>query len=223
MRARMGVLVATIAPFIVISLSMLSAHAQAAPEDEGPFIVSPGDFTVRDAPPQGEPYLIEQKIAIRNRDNAMRTFTLYVRPPLEDELTEGFDAIPNENWIILMPMYIEIDENSSDMAEIIFDIPRWENLTGQRWEARIAVERQPKPGELVAITYEVKAYIETTKDLPPPPSPGNEGLLLLFAVIIILAVGVVGMAFLLARHRRGEMEFGIASSAHPRNSSPWLK
>jgi len=183
-----------------------------AQEEPALFSVSPSDFTVPNASPLGEPYRLEGKLVIRNGDTIKRTFTLSVRPPLEGELMEGFDAIPNENWVILMPALIEVEENSWGEIEMFLNIPRWENLTGQRWEARISVERQPRPGELVALTLEVKAYIETTEELPPPPSR----LPLPFTTIIILVVGVVGMAFLfgkLARRRRGEKEFGIVASS----------
>ena len=210
-------LVLTFSSFFMVPLAL-------AQEEPDLFSVSPSDFTVPNASPLGEPYRLEGKLVIRNGDTINRTFILSVRPPPEGELMEGFDAIPNENWFILMPALIEVGENSWGEVEMFLDIPRWENLTGQRWEARISVERQPRPGELVALTLEVKAYIETTKELPPPPT---SRLPLPFTTIIILVVGVVGMAFLfgiLARHRRGEKEFGIvASSVHPRNSSPWLK
>ena len=212
--------IAVLLIFVVI-LAVPSAHAQLEPEN---FSISPADFTVRDAPPQGEPYLLERKLVIRNAAPINRFFLLSVRAPPPENLDPGYEPIPNENWFILIPALIEIEENSDNLVEMSLNIPRWENLTDQRWEAWISVKRMAKPGETIEIELISKAYIETTKELPPPPSHDNEDLLLLFAVIIILAVGVVGMAFLLARHRRGEREFGIvASSAHPRNSSPWLK
>lgn len=222
MRARMGVLVATFALFVMIFLRIPLTHAQS-PEFEN-FSVSPADFTMKNVPPLGEPYLIEQKLRIRNGAHIERNFVLSVHPPLENELTEGFDAIPNENWVILMPAAIPIEANSDNLVNVVLDMPRWENLTNQLWEARISVERQPMPGEIVALTLEIKAYIETTKELPPPPPPRSP---LPFTMIIIMVVGVVGVALLfgiLARRRRGGKEFDIVtSSAYLRNSSPWLK
>jgi len=218
----MGVLVATVIPLVVIFLSMPLAHAQL-PEPEN-FTVSPADFTVRDAPPLGKPYLIEQKLRIHNGADIERNFLLSVRAPPPENLKPGYEAIPNENWVTFIPAVIPIEGNSDNLVDISFNIPRWENLTNQRWEAWISVTRMAEPGELIEIELVCKVYIETTKDLPPPPSPDNWDLLLPLTIIIILVVGVVGTAFLLARHRRGEKEAGIlASSAHSRNSSPWLK
>jgi hypothetical protein len=199
MRARIGVPVATTASFVAILLLISLVHVEASP---GPFSVSPSSFTVKDAPPLGEAYRLERKLVIRNEDNVMRTFVLSVRQPLEGELENGFDPIPNEEWMFLRPAVIDIEENSSDTVEMFLKIPRWENLTGQRWEARISVERQRKPDELVALTYEVKAFIETTEELPPPPSR----LPLPLTTIVILVVGVGGVAFLLgalARRLKG--------------------
>jgi len=204
MPARMRVLVATIALLAVIFLSMPSAHAQLR-KLENVFSLSPADFTIRDAPPLGEPYLLESKLVIRNGDTIKRNFILSVRAPSRENLKPGYEPIPDVNWFILIPAVIEIEENSSDMIEMALNIPRWENLTDQRWEAWISVTRMAEPGEILQIEYISKAYIETTKELPPPPSPSND-LLLPFTVIIILVVGVVGTAFLLARHRRGEKE-----------------
>ena len=209
----MGVLVATVILLVVIFLSMPSAHAQSLEPEN--FTVSPGDFTVRNAPPLGEPYFIEQKLRIHNGASIERNFVLSVRAPPPENLKPEYEPIPNENWVILIPAVIPIEKNSDNLVDISFNIPRWENLTNQRWEAWISVTRAALPGEVIEIELVCKVYIETTKDLPPPPSPGNESLPLLFVIIIILVVGVVGIAFLYgksARRRRGEMEFSYKSS-----------
>jgi len=165
-----GALLSTL--LIALLILSVSYTTRAQLPEENVFEVSPGSFTVRDAPPLGEPYLIEQKLAIRNRENAMRTFTLSVRTPPEDEVTEGFDPIPNGNWIILTPAYIEIEGNSSDIVEIFLNIPRWENLTNQRWEAWISVTRMAEPGEILEIEYISKMKIETTEErLPDTRAP----------------------------------------------------
>jgi len=199
MRARIGVLVATIAPFIVISLSMPLLHAQ-----QDVFEVSPGSFTVRDAPPLGEPYLIEQKIAVRNRVNEVRIFTLSVRRPPPENLTEGYDAIPNENWIILMPMYMEIGENSSDTIDISLNIPRWENLTNQRWEAWISVKRMAELGEILEIEYFSKMKIITTEELLPLPSGITLTTIVIVAVVVGAAAVIIG-AWVWSRRRAGSV------------------
>ena len=209
-------------PLVLAFSSLFMVPLALAQEEPTTFSLSPSDFTIRNAPPLGEPYLLERKLVIRNGDMINRFFLLSVRAPPPENLEPGYEPIPNENWFILIPALIEIEENSDNLVEMVLNIPRWENLTDQRWVAWISVKRMAEPGETIEIELICKAYIETTKELPPPPSHDNEELLLPFAVIIILAVGVAGMAFLLARHRRGEKEFDIvASSAHPRNSSPW--
>ena len=193
---------------LAIVLAMPSAHAQLP--EENVFEVSPGSFTVRDAPPQGEPYLIEQKIGIRNRENAIRTFTLSVRTPPENELTEGFDAIPNENWIILMPMYMEIGENSIEAAEMIFDIPRWENLTGQRWEAWISVKRITVPGEVLEIELTSRVKIITTEELPPLPGGISLVAIAIIAVVVGAAAVIIG-AWVWSKRKAG----GVGERAFP--------
>jgi len=187
---------------LAIVLAVPSAHAQAP--EENVFEVSPGSFTVRDVLPLGEPYLIEHQLGIRNRENAMRTFTLYVRTPPEDKVTEGFDPIPNENWVRLMPVYIEIEGNSIDNVEIIFDMPRWENLTGQRWEAWISVTRMAEPGEILEIEYISKMKIITTEELPPLPGGISLTTIVIIAVVVGAAAVIIG-AWVWSRRRAGSV------------------
>ena len=176
--------IAVLLSFVVI-LAVPSAHAQEEPTI---FSLSPSDFTIRDAPPQGEPYLLERKLVIRNGDAINRFFLLSVRAPPPENLDPGYEPIPNENWFILMPILIEIEENSSDMVDMGLDIPRWENLTGQQWEAWISVTRMAEPGEVIEIELICKAKIITTEELPELPSQA-----LPLSTIIIIAV-VVGVA-----------------------------
>jgi len=177
--------IAVLLSFVVI-LAVPSAHAQL-PEDNV-FSLSPSDFTIRDAPPQGEPYLLERKLVIRNGDAINRFFLLSVRAPPPENLDPGYEPIPNENWFILIPALIEIEENSSDMVDMGLDIPRWENLTGKQWEAWISVTRMAEPGEVIEIELICKAKIITTEELPELPSQA-----LPLSTIIIIAV-VVGVA-----------------------------
>jgi len=193
---------------LAIVLAVPSAHAQNS--EENVFEVSPGSFTVRDAPPLGKTYLIEQKIAVRNRVNEMRIFTLSVRTPPEDNVTEGYDAIPNENWIILMPMYMEIDENSSDLAEIMFDIPRWENLTNQRWEAWIAVRRAALPGEVLEIELVCKMKIITAAELQPLTGGTSLWTIAIIAVVVGAAAVIIG-AWVWSRRKARSVEIGAFS------------
>lgn len=201
--------IAVLLTFAVI-LAVPSAHAQLEPEN---FSVAPADFTLTNVSPLGEPYVIEQKIAIHNGADIERNFLLSVRAPPPENLELGYEAIPNENWILLIPALIGIDANSDNLVEMGFYLPRWENLTGQKWEAWISVTRMAEPGEIVEIELISKAYIETTEELPPPPSDDNESLPLLFVVIIILVVGIAFLFGKLARRRRGEKEFDIVASS----------
>jgi len=175
----------------VIILTVPSAHAQL-PEPEN-FSVSPADFTVRNVSPLGEPYLIEQKLRIHNGANIERNFLLSVRTPPQENLEPGYEAIPNENWIILIPTLIPIEENSDNLVNMGFEIPRWENLTGQRWEAWISVKRIAEPGEILEIELISVMKIETTEELPPPPSQGLPLSMIIIAVVVVVAVVIAGV------------------------------
>jgi len=165
---------------LVIVLLILSVSHIALAQGEPLFSVSPSDFTVLDAPPLGEPYRLERKLVIRNDDTINRFFVLSVRAPPLENVGPGYEPIPNEGWIILEPTLIEIEENSVDTVDIFLNIPRWENLTNQRWEAWISVTRMAELGEITEIELISKAKIITTEELPPLPrsvevsiSPGS--------------------------------------------------
>jgi len=180
--------IAVLLIFVVI-LAVPSAHAQLEPEN---FSISPADFTVRDAPPQGEPYLLERQLVIRNASPINRFFVLSVRAPPLENLEPGYEPIPDENWFILIPILIEIEENSIDAVDMGLDIPRWENLTGKQWEVWISVTRMAEPGELIEVELICKAKIITTEELPPLPQPMPLSTIIIIAVVVGVAAVIIG-------------------------------
>jgi hypothetical protein len=155
------------------------------------------------APPLGEPWKIQQKIVVWNRDNVARlVFVTSEIPPeniiSENDIIAGYRPIPNENWVHALfennsrySSSLNIKENSFAEVVISLDIPRWENLTSQKWEVWIPVERQPMPGEVGVLRPTVRLKIETTSELPPPPGVPNYLIFIAIgAAIVIVAVGV---------------------------------
>jgi hypothetical protein len=200
---RVKVTTLLITSLLALALSAPLAVAQVPPEE---FSVSPGEFTIRDAPTLGEPYRLERKLVIRNGDKIKRIYILSIKVPPENELREGYEAIPSENWIILAPAVIEVENGSWGAVDIYLNIPAWENLTNRRWEAWISVARQPvlELGETVAVEIISRAKIETAGELPPPPER-----LPLPPAMIALIVGIAAAAvalFIWIRHRRGKGE-----------------
>jgi len=173
-----------ILPILIVS-SMTLVGAEA------PFSVSPGEFTVRDAPPMGEPYTIPETIIVWNRDNIERVVSITTEIPPENSVTLGYKPIPNENWVTPFPSSVSIPENSYAEIQLSFSIPRWENLTDKKWEVWIPVERQSLPGEPVAYRVIVKMKIETTKELPPVSKGIN--YLVLFAAGLLIAIVLIGV------------------------------
>ena len=198
-----------IASIILLTL-FISSMTFVVAQDQ--FSVSPGDFTVHDAPPMGTPYTISQSIVVWNRDNIARQ--VYVTSEIPENIPEndillGYEPIPNENWVI--PLFrktrssIEnIPENSYAIIDISFNIPRWENLTSQKWEVWIPVERQPvlidNVPEPVVYRPTVRMKIETTKELPAVGKGISYYLALLISVILVI-VTIVVVAWILSRSK----------------------
>jgi len=180
MWTRRTAFIASIPLFILLSSSMTLAGA------EPPFSVSPGEFTVRDAPPMGKPWTISESLVVWNRENVTRVAFATVEVPPENMASPGYEPIPNENWVRPYPSSVEIEENSFALISISLDIPRWENLTGQKWEVWIPVERQPMPGEIGVLRPTVRMKIETTEELPPL----SELPLPLYIIVVVGAVAV---------------------------------
>ena len=177
-----------IASIILLILLVSSMNFVGA---EAPFSVSPGEFTVCDAPPLGEPYTIPETIIVWNRDNIERVVSITTEIPPENSVTLGYEPIPNENWVTPFPSSVSIPENSYAEIQLSFSIPRWENLTDKKWEVWIPVERQSLPGEPVAYRVIVKMKIETTKELPPVSKGIN--YLVLFAAGLLIAIVLIGV------------------------------
>jgi len=161
---------------VIVSLVLYSSSITHAQEN-AVFSVSPGAFTVSDVPLTGTPYVIPQKLIVWNRDNVDRAVFISSEIPPENAVSPGYNPIPNENWVILSPYSILIPENSFAEIQISLDIPRWDNLTGKKWEVWIPVERQPLPGEVRILRPTVRIKIETTELPPAQPifsvSPGE--------------------------------------------------
>jgi hypothetical protein len=178
----------------LVTVSLLTATYTmplvSSQQGENAFTVSPGEFTARDAPPMGEPYTISQVLVVWNRDNIERFFTIAARIPPENAVRPGYEPIPNENWVHPLPSSILIPENSYAEVQISLNIPRWENLTGKKWEVWIPVERQAIAPE-IALEEIVRLKIETTEELPPLPGGINYLIFLAMGVAIaIVAAGV---------------------------------
>jgi len=188
-----AVALAAVTLSLLMAISAISlVHAQ---ENVTGFSISPGDFTVRDAPPMGEPYRLEMKLRINNGDTIKRIFNIRVLIP--DNLTPGYTAIPDNSWVVPIPQVIEIDENlpgenSFGLVDIYLNIPRWENLTSQKWEAWISVRRQAEIGE-IGVEPEIvcRARIETSAELPPPPSQSEFPIMAIIALAIGIAAAVL--------------------------------
>jgi hypothetical protein len=190
------IFIASIILLILLVSSMTLVGAEA------PFSVSPGEFTVRDAPPLGESYTIPQKIVVWNRDNVERVVYITSEIPPENSVALGYEPIPNENWVTPFPSSVLIKENSFAEIQLSFNIPRWENLTGENWEVWIPVERQALPGEPVVYRPTVRIKIEITKELPPVGKGINYLVLLAAGLLIAMVVISVGIWYKM-RPRRG--------------------
>ena len=163
MKTRIFTSILLLALMIVSLILYVSPVANA----QGEFSVSPGSFTVTDVPPLGTPYTIPQTLVVWNRDNVPRTVSITSEIPPIGKTTAGYEPIPNENWVIPYTASILIEENSFAVIQIRLNIPRQENLNGQKWEVWIPVERQPLPGDIGVLRPTVRMLIETTTTLPP--------------------------------------------------------
>jgi len=89
-----------------------------------------------------------------------------LRFPPQGSTTAGYEPIPKANWVI--PYHSEIIVNAYSYAtvQIVVSIPRWENLTNQKWEVWISATREPLAGEISVFRSTVRVKIETAATLP---------------------------------------------------------
>jgi hypothetical protein len=156
---------------LLLALSFISLIFLCQPvanaQENAVFSVSPGSFTVTQVPPLGSQYVIPQTIVVRNNDNIEREVFITTEKPPENETTLGYEPIPNENWVIPSTASVMIEADNFAIIQLSLDIPRDENLTNQKWEVWIPVEREPNPGEIGVLRPTVRVDIETTTTLPP--------------------------------------------------------
>jgi len=204
---RTGIAVLIFLPIFSLSTAVLIAPSTFAQEEENVFTVSPPDITVRNAPPLGEPWSIATRIVVWNRDNVGRVVSISTEIPPEDMITPGYEPIPNENWVYPSgSSSFLIEENSYALVQISLNIPRWENLTGKKWEVWVGVERQAFPDEPIVYRPTVRMMIETTEELPPP----SEGTNHLIFLVIGVAIAIVAVGVWIWSRRRGRGKPGKA-------------
>ena len=164
----------------------------------------------------GTPYILSQKLIIWNRDSVPRTVLITVEAPPTNAISLGYESIPNEIGFNFYPATIVVKGNSFAEIQILVDIPRWESMTGQKWEVWILVERQPLPGETSVLRSIVRMKIETTSELPPigdggtitapAPAPSGVSIRLTIGIVILIAILIacvtIGVAILLVRRRK---------------------
>jgi flagellar basal body-associated protein FliL len=175
----------------LLSISILASVftiSMAFSQENAIFSVSPGSFTASKVPPLGTPYKIPQDIVVWNHDNTDRVVLITSEIPPVNEITPGYQPIPNENWVRPLSSSILIKADNYAVIQLSFNIPRQENLTGQKWEVWIPVEREALPGEIGVLRPTVRVKIETTAQLP---ALGNRASLALLAVGIVIAVAVI--------------------------------
>ena len=149
---------------MVVTLTLFTstvAHAQ----ENAIFSVSPGSFTVTDVP-LGTLITLTQQLVVQNGDTNARTVTIASEIPSQGSTTAGYEPIPNANWVIPYHSQIIINANSYATVQIVLSIPRWENLTEQKWEVWISVTREPLAGETGVLRPTVGIKIETATTLP---------------------------------------------------------
>ena len=173
------------------------------------FDVSPAEFTIENVP-VGEAYGLEmlKNLVIRNYENIPRVFILTVIKPPENAVRPGYKPIPDNRWLILQPPVVEIpgkkenEESSSAVVRMILDIPAREDLTNQKWEVWIQVERVPKPelGETIAVREIARMKLITRAEVSPRVPVGM--LAILLVIIVVVAVLVALLAWMRRRPRR---------------------
>lgn len=153
-------LLALLTVFIVLYSSFIT-HAQ----ENAIFTVSPGTITLSDVP-LGTLITLTQKLVVQNGDTNARTVNIASEIPFQGSTTAGYEPIPNANWVIPYHSQINVNANSYATVQIVLSIPRWENLTKQKWEVWISATREPLAGETAVLKHAVRIEIETAATLP---------------------------------------------------------
>lgn len=163
---------------------------------------SPAEFVASDVP-VGMFVQLERKLIVSHNDNIPRAVSISVVRPPDDQVRPGYSPIPDTTWVYFIydnSMSVENAvlivgrevegkwENWSEVG-VALDLPAWENLTNQRWEAWITLELVVEPGEIVAPAPAVRMKLETVGEVTKRSWP----LLLLVAIAVVVAILALGI------------------------------
>jgi len=114
---------------LLVILVVFSAHA-AAQEAEG-LAISSGEITMNGIR-LGESR--NSTITVSNNKTFPVTVTMSAETPYAENLTPGYEPIPNTGWISLTPQYIELDPDSDQTVDITVTIPSSGAWGGKSYE-----------------------------------------------------------------------------------------
>ena len=115
---------------ILLAIAVVSFSPTLAQDTEG-WAISPDKVTVRNIRP-GES--ISGTITVINNKDFPATVYMTSEIPYEDNLTPGYELIPDTDWVSLTPQYFELQEYSEQEVELTVAIPSNGDWGGNHYE-----------------------------------------------------------------------------------------
>ena len=82
-------------------------------------------------------------MVIKNSENETLDINITIDPPSKQELKEGYETIPDINWIKIVPNKFRVGPMESASADVIITIPQDEKLVGRHFQAQINAASTP--------------------------------------------------------------------------------
>ena len=124
------------------------------------FSVSPAEIHIDNLRP-GE--TAEFELAINNKDDIGRNFTITTFQPMEDERREGRTAFPDDNWISLSSSEIELAAKSEVNITVKIAISREQKWIGRDWEIWLGITSET--GDLLAAKLYSRLLVSTSSTM----------------------------------------------------------
>jgi hypothetical protein len=115
---------------VLLAMVAISSSPALAQENEG-WAISPDKVTVTNIRP-GES--ISGTVTVSNNKDFPAVVSMSAEIPYVDNLTPGYEPIPDTDWISLTPQQFELEQYSEQEVQITVTVPSSGDWGGKRYE-----------------------------------------------------------------------------------------
>ncbi|MBN1384568.1 MAG: hypothetical protein JW983_06810 [Elusimicrobia bacterium] len=83
-------------------------------------------------------------LKVINKSSDLREISIAVKVPQKEDVKEGYEPIPDLNWVYITPEIYELGANQTGLSDVILIIPKDKKLRGRKFQVNLEVTGSSK-------------------------------------------------------------------------------